>query len=214
MVTRQRAAMPDTMLCGGFCIEEIEQEQALKAGAGRHFRARNHLGEKTHMKCMIGLATMVAASLVWGAASAQTASSFETDNRAKAIGELTDEQIAEALANDGRVAMSGEFFDTDSATLSESSADVLFKLSSTMWQMADIWLAVIGQTDGTGPFEHNPELSEARAQAVVAALLEEPYNIAPTRLVAVGVGPIAPMASNLSDEGRALNRRVTFVLIE
>ena len=194
--------MPDTMLCGGFCIEEIEQEQALKAGAGRHFRARNHLGEKTHMKCMIGLATMVAASLVWGAASAQTASSFETDNRAK------------ALANDGRVAMSGEFFDTDSATLSESSADVLFKLTSTIWQMADIRLAVVGHSDSTGPFEHNLELSEARAQAVVAALLEEPYNIAPTRLVAVGVGPIAPMASNLSDEGRALNRRVTFVLIE
>ena len=90
--------MPDTMLCGGLCIEEIEQEQALKSGAGRHFRARNHLGEKTHMKCMIGLVTMVAASLVWGAASAQTASSFETDNRAKALGELTDEQ---SRAEDG-----------------------------------------------------------------------------------------------------------------
>jgi len=77
-----------------------------------------------------------------------------------------------------------------------------------------IRLAVVGHTDSTGAFEHNLELSEARAQAVVTALLNEPYNIAPTRLVAVGVGPIAPVASNLSDEGRALNRRVTFVLIE
>ena len=84
------------------------------------------------MKRMIGFATIVAASLVWDAASAQTASSFETDNRAKALGELTDEQVAEALANDGRVAMSGEFFETDSATLSESSADVLHKLAATM----------------------------------------------------------------------------------
>jgi outer membrane protein OmpA-like peptidoglycan-associated protein len=163
------------------------------------------------MKRMIGLATIVAASLVWGAASAQ---SFNTDNRAKALGELTDEQIAEALANDGRVAMSGEFFNTDSATLSESSADVLHKLAATMYQMADIRLAVVGHTDSTGSFEHNLELSQARAQAIVAALLKEPYNIAPTRLVSVGVGPIAPVASNLSDEGRALNRRVTFVLIE
>jgi OOP family OmpA-OmpF porin len=166
------------------------------------------------MKRMIGFATIVAASLVWGAASAQTASSFETDNRAKALGELTDEQVAEALANDGRVAMSGEFFGTDSATLSESSADVLHKLAATMYQMADTRLAVVGHTDSTGPFEHNLELSEARAQAIVAALLKEPYNIAPTRLVAVGVGPISPVASNKSDEGRALNRRVTFVLIE
>ena len=166
------------------------------------------------MKRMIGFATIVAASLAWGAASAQTASSFETDNRAKALGELTDEQVAEALANDGRVAMSGEFFETDSATLSESSADVLHKLAATMYQMADTRLAVVGHTDSTGPFEHNLELSEARAQAIVAALLKEPYYIAPTRLVAVGVGPISPVASNKSDEGRALNRRVTFVLIE
>ena len=166
------------------------------------------------MRRMIGLAAIVAASLAWGAASAQTASSFETDNRAKALGELTDEQVAEALANDGRVAMSGEFFETDSATLSESSADVLHKLAATMYQMADTRLAVVGHTDSTGPFEHNLELSQARAQAVVAALLKEPYNIAPTRLVAVGVGPISPVASNKSDEGRALNRRVTFVLIE
>ncbi len=73
---------------------------------------------------------------------------------------------------------------------------------------------MIGHTNSTGPFEHNLELSEARAQTVFAALLKEPYNIAPTRLVAVGVGPIAPVASNKSDEGRALDRRVTFVLIE
>ncbi len=156
----------------------------------------------------------MAAFLAWGAASAQILGTFGTDNRAQALGELTDVQVAEALANDGRVAMSGEFFETDSATLSESSADVLFKLASTMLQMADTRLAVIGHTDSTGPFEHNLELSEARAQAVFAALLKEPYNIAPTRLVAVGVGPIAPVASNKSDEGRALDRRVTFVLIE
>ncbi len=143
------------------------------------------------MKRMIGLATIEAASLVWGVASAQTASSFGTDNRAKALGELTDEHVAEALAKDGRVAMSGEFFETDSATLSESSADVLHKLAATMYQMADTRLAVVGQTDSTGPFEHNLELSQARAQAIVAALLKEPYNIAPTRLVAVGVGPIS-----------------------
>ena len=166
------------------------------------------------MKRMIGLATIVAASMAWSAAPAQTASGFNTDNRAKALGELTDEQVAEALANDGRVAMSGEFFETDSATLSESSADVLHKLAATMYQMADTRLAVVGHTDSTGPFEHNLELSQARAQAIVAALLNEPYNIAPTRLVAVGVGPISPVASNKSDEGRALNRRVTFVLIE
>ena len=166
------------------------------------------------MKRMIGLATIVAASLAWGAASAQTASSFGTDNRAQAIGELTDAQIVEALKAEGRVAMSGEFFETNSAALSDSSLEVFFKLSKAMEQMPEARLAVIGHTDSTGPFEYNIELSEKRAKVVVAALLAEPNNVTPTRLVAVGVGPISPVASNLSDEGRALNRRVTFVLIE
>jgi len=44
--------------------------------------------------------------------------------------------------------------------------------------------------------------------------LAEPNNVGPERLVAVGVGAIDPIVSNLSEEGKALNRRVTFVLID
>jgi hypothetical protein len=45
------------------------------------------------------------------------------------------------------------------------------------------------------------------------ALLAEPNNVAPERLVAMGAGSISPVASNLSEEGRGLNRRVEFVLL-
>jgi outer membrane protein OmpA-like peptidoglycan-associated protein len=57
------------------------------------------------------------------------------------------------------------------------------------------------------------DLSKRRADAVRNALLEDPYNVEPERLVALGVGQIAPVASNKSEEGQALNRRVEFIVI-
>lgn len=146
--------------------------------------------------------------------AAQSLSAFGTDNKGKAIGELTDAQILEALEQDGRVSMSGAFFETDSAALSDSAGEVLFKLANAMKEMPNTRLAVIGHTDATGKFDYNLELSQKRADSVAEVLLGDPNNIDRERLVAVGVGPIAPVASNESEEGRGLNRRVSFVLIE
>ena len=136
-----------------------------------------------------------------------------TTNQARGIGELTDEQIVEALQEDGRVVMSGTFFEFDSANLNDNASEVLFKLASGMNNYPNIRLAVVGHTDSTGDFDYNIELSERRAQAVVDTLQTEPYNVARERLVAVGIGPLMPVASNTSEEGQALNRRVTFVLV-
>jgi outer membrane protein OmpA-like peptidoglycan-associated protein len=53
-------------------------------------------------------------------------------------------------------------------------------------------------------------LSQARAEAVVKALTAK-HGISPARLKAQGAGPIAPVATNRTDEGRAKNRRVELV---
>jgi outer membrane protein OmpA-like peptidoglycan-associated protein len=146
-------------------------------------------------------------------AGAQALAEIGTDNRGQAMGDLTDAQIAEALRAEGRVTMSGTFFETDSAQLIDGAQEVLFKLAKSLEQMPDVRLAVVGHTDGTGDFAYNVDLSERRAQTVLDTLIGDPFNVAPTRLVALGAGPIDPVASNLFDEGRALNRRVTFVLL-
>jgi outer membrane protein OmpA-like peptidoglycan-associated protein len=54
------------------------------------------------------------------------------------------------------------------------------------------------------------KLSQARADAVIQALTGK-HGIAAGRLKAYGVGPLAPVASNDSEEGRAKNRRVELV---
>jgi OOP family OmpA-OmpF porin len=54
------------------------------------------------------------------------------------------------------------------------------------------------------------KLSQARAEAVVTALTTT-HGIAAARLKGHGVGPLAPVASNGSDDGRAKNRRVELV---
>ena len=66
---------------------------------------------------------------------------------------------------------------------------------------------IVGHTDNAGAYEHNMTLSQARARSVVTALVSK-HGIAAARLTAVGVGPVAPVASNKTEEGRAKNRRV------
>jgi len=70
---------------------------------------------------------------------------------------------------------------------------------------------IVGHTDDTGALSHNLKLSRDRAGAVVKALVAQ-YGISSNRLVAEGVASFAPVASNASDQGRALNRRVEMVL--
>jgi len=133
--------------------------------------------------------------------------------RARAVGELTHEGIAQALRDEGRVSMSGGFFEFDKADLTGTSSQVLFKIAKAMESIPELRLVIVGHTDSTGDFNYNLDLSKRRADAVRNALLEDPYNVEPERLVALGVGQIAPVASNKSEEGQALNRRVEFIVI-
>ena len=72
-------------------------------------------------------------------------------------------------------------------------------------------MQVVGHTDNTGSSTYNLGLSQQRAQAVVSLL--DAYGTSAGRLTTVARGEEQPIASNLTEEGRAQNRRVEIVII-
>ena len=118
--------------------------------------------------------------------------------------------LADELRQSGRAEVPGIFFETDRATLQPQSAAALNEMAKLLGRDDALQVFVVGHTDGSGSYEHNMTLSQERALAVVAALVEQ-KGIARERLTGVGVGPLAPHASNADEDGRAANRRVEIV---
>jgi OOP family OmpA-OmpF porin len=71
-------------------------------------------------------------------------------------------------------------------------------------------LLVVGHTDSQGPYTYNLDLSRRRAEAIAEELVKN-YHIGAPRLRTAGVAHLAPVGSNASEAGRALNRRVELV---
>jgi len=107
------------------------------------------------------------------------------------------------------------FFDSGSATVSESGLLVLQRIAEKL-QATSANLRVEGHTDNspihTSLFPSNWELSAARATNVLEYLISN-AGIPPQRLSAAGYGEYRPTATNDTPEGRAMNRRVDLVII-
>lgn len=114
------------------------------------------------------------------------------------------------LAASGHVAVYGIFFDTNRAEVKPESRPALAEIARLLGQSPALKLKVVGHTDMTGNLEANLKLSQARAEAVVQALVSQ-HGIAAARLKGYGVGPLAPVASNDTEEGKGRNRRVELV---
>jgi len=80
-----------------------------------------------------------------------------------------------------------------------------------MQDNAEIKIEISGHTDDVGADAANQTLSQKRAGAVLAYLTNA--GIAQERLEAKGYGETQPVASNDSDENRALNRRIEFEIL-
>lgn len=102
-------------------------------------------------------------------------------------------------------------FATASADLEPESNEILDEVASVMSQNERIRVRVEGHTDNTGKADSNKSLSDQRAASVRTYLASK--GIAEDRLESVGCGQDVPVADNATDEGKAENRRVEFVIL-
>ena len=114
------------------------------------------------------------------------------------------------IGSSGHVSLYGIHFDTDSAVIKPESEPTLGEIAKLLKTDPAMKLWIVGHTDNVGGYDHNMKLSARRAKAVLAALTGR-FGIASARLHDAGVGFLAPVAPNTTEEGRAKNRRVELV---
>lgn len=118
--------------------------------------------------------------------------------------------LYDRLERDGRVATQGILFATNSARIRPESTPTLEEIARILRENPTLRLGIEGHTDADGEDAHNLTLSEERAAAVKAFLVEE-HRIAESRLQTAGFGESKPVADNASPEGKQQNRRVELV---
>jgi OmpA-OmpF porin, OOP family len=133
--------------------------------------------------------------------------------KAMETGQVTVDPAAlqAGLAAEGRVTLTGLFFDTGKTELKPESKAQLEAMAELLKNQPTLKAWIVGHTDNVGSFEANQTLSMERARAVVLALTAAPYKVDAKRLSAKGLASLAPVAGNGDEAGRARNRRVELV---
>ncbi len=131
--------------------------------------------------------------------------------------EISRHEVALRTVPDGLIISLREigFFDSGSADIKSSSQPAFSRIASLLSQRA-YRIRIEGHTDNvpihTAQFPSNWELSTARSTELVRLLIVK-YGFAPERLSAAGYAEYHPVASNDTQEGRALNRRLDVVIL-
>ncbi|MDO8397090.1 MAG: OmpA family protein [Bradyrhizobium sp.] len=101
-------------------------------------------------------------------------------------------------------------FESGRATIDPDSAALLDRLVETAMRCSTVNIEIAGHTDADGEVAFNQDLSEKRAQAVTDYLVKA--GLPASRFTPVGYGSTRPLAGNDTDEGKAQNRRIDFVV--
>lgn len=102
-------------------------------------------------------------------------------------------------------------FATDSAAVRSDLQSDLYTVAGSLQQYPQSTVQVIGHTDSDGAADYNQRLSEDRARSVSSILIDG--GVPAGRIQSTGRGENEPVASNLSEDGKALNRRVEIVIL-
>ncbi len=134
---------------------------------------------------------------------------FQVDSEGRILKQPSDIALSGIQGGKARMLI---FFGFDKADLQPSSIPELNQALQIMQEVPAMNVEIAGYSDSLGTLAHNVDLSFRRAKTVRDYLVE--HGIPVERITAHGYGPMPPIAPNSTDEGRAENRRVEFVVKE
>ena len=126
--------------------------------------------------------------------------------------EAPSQDPAVAIAEAGHMVLEDLSFAGGPVELTAGDFASLGSLATYIAETPEIEIVLVGHTDTTGTLQGNVRVSRSRAQAVADRLVAQ-HGVARSRLRVEGAGYLAPRADNRTEAGRALNRRVTAVLL-
>ncbi len=131
----------------------------------------------------------------------------QMDQQAKGIKQTVTGATVERVGEGIQVTFaSGLLFAFDASQVLPTAATNLSNLAVSLNQYPNTNVLIVGHTDASGAADYNQALSERRAQAAADYLVSQ--GVSASRLHTVGRGETEPVASNATDAGMALNRRV------
>ena len=130
---------------------------------------------------------------------------------ARAAAPAPSGDLAQSLIATGHALLDRVAFETGAVTLTDMDMPALRALADYMAQYPDQTISIVGHTDSSGGLDGNIAISRQRAAAVIERLVVD-FGAPRARLTAAGMGYLAPIASNLTQEGREANRRVEAVV--
>ena len=197
-----------TLLVFTSCATDTKTKKGAAYGAGGGAIAGALIGQ------LIGgdtEGTLIGAAIgaaVGGAAGAGVGRMM--DNQERDMRQALADSEAAAIRREGNllaVTLKGDFsFDHDSAVVRPGLYSEINRIANVMLQYPDTVIRVEGHTDSTGSEQYNLELSARRAVAVKNLISDK--GISPSRLETVTYGETRPIATNETEAGRQLNRRV------
>jgi OmpA-OmpF porin, OOP family len=114
--------------------------------------------------------------------------------------------VADELKTKGFINLYGIYFDSNKDIPKSESEATLRELANYLKNNPGIALEIVGHTDSDGDEKSNQNLSERRARSVINWLKKDSINV--DNLKPIGMGESSPVASNATESGKALNRRV------
>lgn len=126
------------------------------------------------------------------------------------LADLAEEELLQLTESLGE--FSDAYFEFDEYRIGEASYPILDQVVNIMNRYSGIKIEIAAHTDNMGSFEYNMNLSQRRAQSMVDYLVSQGINS--SRLIGKGYGESRPIASNSTEEGRSVNRRVEFIILD